>query len=86
MKKLFLFVAAAAATLSCRQMANDLVHEEVPAEILAFDVEEQMSSTISRAQRTVTITVPENAAMGALTIYKSPRVPPAPLPSPWGAK
>ena len=70
MRKLFLFVAAAAATLSCRQMANDLVHEEVPAEFLAFDVEEQMSSTISRAQRTVTITVPENAAMGALTISK----------------
>ena len=70
MKKLFLFVAAAAATLSCRQMANDLVHEEVPAEILAFDVQEQVSSTISRAQRTVTITVPENADMSALTLSK----------------
>lgn len=70
MRKLFLFVAAAAATLACRQMANDLVHEEVPAEILAFDVQEQVSSTISRAQRTVTITVSENTDMSALTLTK----------------
>ena len=70
MKKLFLFVAAAAAALSCRQMANDLVHEEVPAEILAFEVEEQISSEISRARKTVTITVPENTDMSALTISR----------------
>lgn len=70
MKKLFLFVAAAAATLSCRQMANDLVHEEVPAEFLAFDVENQVSSTISRAQKTVTVTVPEVQDLSALTISK----------------
>lgn len=70
MKKLFLFVAAAAATLSCRQMANDLVHEEVPAEILAFEVEGQLSSTISRAQKTATVTVPENMDLSALTVSK----------------
>jgi len=70
MRKLFLFVAAAAATLSCRQMANDLVHEEVPAEILAFDVKEQVSSAISRAQKTVTIFVTENTDMSALTLTK----------------
>lgn len=70
MKKLFLFVAAAAAALSCRQMANDLVHEEVPAEILAFEVEGQISSEISRARKTVTVTVPGNADMSALTISR----------------
>ena len=70
MKKLFLFVAAAAAALSCRQMANDLVHEEVPAEILAFEVEGQISSEISRARKTVTVTVPGNTYMSALTISR----------------
>lgn len=58
MRKIVLLFAAAAASLFCSQKWNDLVHEEVPAEITAFEVEEQSSVKISKSTRLVTVSVP----------------------------
>ena len=61
MKKVLILLGAALLTLSCSKWMNDLVHEEVPAYIEAFELEGQVSATISRAQNTVTVVVPEGA-------------------------
>ena len=66
-KTVFLF-AAILATCSCSQKWNDLVHEEVPADILAFELDGQTSVQISKAKKTVTAIFPEGTAFDALTV------------------
>lgn len=61
MKKVLILLGAALLTLSCSKWMNDLVHEEVPAYIEAFELEGQVSATISKAQNTVTVVVPQGA-------------------------
>lgn len=61
MKKELILLGAALLTLSCSKWMNDLVHEEVPAYIEAFELEGQVSATISKAQNTVTVVVPEGS-------------------------
>lgn len=68
MRKILLFAAALICLASCSQKWNDLVHEEVPAEITAFSVEGQVSSSIGKTLRTVTVTVPEGTDLTSLTI------------------
>ena len=68
MKKTVIYLMGVLATLSCSQKWNDLVHEEVPAEVTAFEVEEQSSVSISKAKRTVTVSVPEGTDFKALTV------------------
>jgi len=66
-KTVFLF-AAILATCSCSQKWNDLVHEEVPADILAFELEGQTAVQISKAKKTVTATFPVGTEFNALTV------------------
>lgn len=68
MRKIVLLFAAAVAALSCSQKWNDLVHEEVPAEITAFEVEEQSSVKISKSTRLVTVSVPAETDFSRLTV------------------
>ena len=68
MRKYVFLLAAAAAAVSCSQKWNDLVHEEVPAEITAFEVEEQSSVKFSKANRLVTVSVPEGTDFSRLTV------------------
>ena len=68
MRKTVLLITAAFAALSCSQKWNDLVHEEVPAEVTAFEVEEQSSVTISKAKRLVTVFVPKDTDFSQLTV------------------
>lgn len=63
-----MLVAAAITTLSCSKYANDLVHKEVPAEFLYFEVEGQEYCNISRAQKTVTVYLPEDANLSTVII------------------
>lgn len=68
MRKYFILFSAALAALSCSQKWNDLVHEEVPADITVFTVEEQVSVQISKAKKVVTVSVPEGTDMTSLTV------------------
>jgi len=68
MRKTFILIAAAVAAVSCSEKWNDLVHEEVPAEILAFEVEEQSSVKISKNSKLVTVSVPEGTDFSHLTV------------------
>ena len=68
MKKIVILLVAAFAVLACNQKWNDLVHEEVPAEITAFDVEGQVSSTINKSKKTVTVLLPEETDLSQLTV------------------
>lgn len=70
MKKTISILLAALTLASCSQKWNDLVHEEVPAEITAFDVEGQVSSQINKSARTVTVTMPEETDLSQLTVTK----------------
>ena len=67
MKRIAL-LAAILAVVSCNQKWNDLVHEEVVAEITAFEVEGQVSSQISKSSRKATVFVPEGTDMTALSV------------------
>ena len=53
---------------ACSGNWNDLVHGEVVAEITAFDIEGQVSSVISKARRTVTVTMPAGSALDHLVL------------------
>lgn len=63
-----ILIAAAFTAFSCSQKWNDLVHEEVPAEITAFELEGQTAVQISKARKTVTATFPEGTDFNALTV------------------
>ena len=69
MKKTSILLIALSLT-ACSQKWNDLVHEEVPAEITAFEVEGQVGSQINKSARTVTVTMPEGTDLGQLTVGK----------------
>ncbi len=68
MRKYFIFIAAALTAISCSQKWNDLVHEEVPADITEFSVEEQTSVQISKAKKVVSVSVPEGTDLTSLTV------------------
>ena len=68
MKKILILLAVAFAILACDQKWNDLVHEEVPAEITAFEVEGQVSSSINKSKKTVTVLLPEETDLSQLTV------------------
>lgn len=68
MKKYILILTALVAVISCRTLKNDLVPEEVLAEITEFKVVGQVSSTISKATRTVTVTLPKGTDMSKLQL------------------
>ena len=68
MRKTVILFASVLASFSCSQKWNDLVHEEVPAEITAFELDGQTSVQISKAKRVVTATFPEGTEFNALTV------------------
>ncbi|MBR4595303.1 MAG: PCMD domain-containing protein [Bacteroidales bacterium] len=68
MKKLVLFAAAAVAVISCAKQMNDLVHEEVVAEITAFKAEGELSSAISKASKTVEVKFAEGTDLSKVTV------------------
>lgn len=68
MRKSILLFAAVFTAFSCSQKWNDLVHEEVPAEITAFELEGQTAVQISKAKKLVTATFPEGTEFNALTV------------------
>ena len=68
MRKPILLFAAVFAAFSCSQKWNDLVHEEVPAEILALELEGQTALAINRTKRHVTASFPEGTDFTALTV------------------
>lgn len=53
---------------ACSGNWNDLVHGEVVAEITAFGIEGQVSSVISKARRTVTVTMPAGSKLDSLIL------------------
>ena len=68
MKKLIVFAAAAVAAISCAKQMNDLVHEEVVAEITAFKAEGELSSSISKASKTVEVKFAEGTDLSKVTV------------------
>ena len=68
MRKTILLFTAVVTAFSCSQKWNDLVHEEVPAEITALELEGQSAVRISKATRVVTATFPKGTELNALTV------------------
>ncbi|MBR5107030.1 MAG: PCMD domain-containing protein [Bacteroidales bacterium] len=68
MRKTVILLAAVFTAFSCSQKWNDLVHEEVPAEVLAFELEGQTSVRISKATKVVTASFPKGTEFNALTV------------------
>lgn len=68
MRKTFILFTAVVTAFSCSQKWNDLVHEEVPAEITAFELEGQSAVRISKATRVVTAAFPKGTQLNALTV------------------
>lgn len=68
MRKTVFLLAAVFTAFSCSQKWNDLVHEEVPAEITAFELEGQTSVRISKATKIVAALFPEGTDFSALTV------------------
>ena len=69
MKKLFPILALAVLT-SCIDKMNDLVHEEVPAYITAFEIDNQESSFVNMSENSVTVTLPPYTDPSKLRISK----------------
>ncbi|MBR1869631.1 MAG: hypothetical protein IJ799_06175, partial [Bacteroidales bacterium] len=67
MKK-YISIILAVAALSCSRNWNDLVHEEVVAEITEFGVEGQVSSVINKLERTATVEMPSGSDLGNLAV------------------
>lgn len=68
MKKYILILTALVAVMSCRTLKNDLVPEEVLAEITDFKVVGQVSSAINKATLTVTVTLPKGTDRSKLQL------------------
>ena len=68
MRKSIILFAAVVTAFSCSQKWNDLVHEEVPGEITAFELEGQTAVRISKTTRVVTATFPAGTDFSALTV------------------
>ena len=69
MKK-YLSILALAVLTSCIEQLNDLVHEEVPAYITAFEIDGQQSSFVNTSDKTVTVTLPPYTDPSKLRISK----------------
>lgn len=70
MKKSIITIAAALLLASCTQQWNDLVHEEVVANIIEFEIEGQVSSSISMADKSVTVKMPADTDLRELKVSK----------------
>lgn len=68
MKKYAFILCAALAVMGCSKKWNDLVHEEVVAQINAFSIEGQISCTISKAKKTVEVAVPVDTDLSKLKV------------------
>lgn len=68
MKKLILFIGAVWAFAGCTERWNDLVHTEVPASLIRFDVEGQLQSTFNGIEKSVTILLPYGTDPSSLTL------------------
>ena len=68
MRKTVILISAVLTAFSCSQKWNDLIHEEVPAEITAFELEGQTAVQISKARKTVIATFPEGTEFNSLTV------------------
>lgn len=68
MRKIVVLAVAALALLSCSKQWDDLVHEEVVAEVIDFGVENQVRCTILKSQRKVAVVMPEGSDLAKLTI------------------
>ena len=68
MKKYAFVICAALAVVGCSKQWNDLVHEEVVAQITAFSVEGQVSCTISKNKKAVDVVVPKDTDLTKLTV------------------
>lgn len=66
MKKCLLLFALV--LTACSGNWNDLVHGEVVAEITEFGIEGQVSASINKARRTVSVTMPAGTDLSALTV------------------
>lgn len=69
MKRLFIPLAVVLMA-SCTQQWNDLVHEEVVAVITEFEIEEQVSCSISPSQRTILVKMPADTDLSQLKLSK----------------
>ncbi len=68
MKKIIILIAAALLLASCTEQWNDLVHEEVVANINKFEIEGQVSSAINTLDRTVLVKMPSDTDLRELKI------------------
>ena len=68
MRNSILLFAAVFTAFSCSQKWNDLVHEEVPAEITAFGAEGQSDVKINKTKKVVTAYFPAGTDFSALTV------------------
>lgn len=70
MKKSIITIAAAILLASCTQQWNDLVHEEVVAVIDEFEIEGQVSSTISPSSKSIAVKMPADTDLRELKLSK----------------
>ena len=63
-----ILAGAAGLLLGCTQYWNDLVHTEVVADVLAFSVEGQVTSSVMKYNKTVAVLLPWDADPAALTL------------------
>lgn len=65
-----MFISFAVLQLSCLDRKNDLVHEEVPAEVIEFEIEGQLSSFINLSERNVHVIMPADTDLSKLKVAK----------------
>ncbi len=70
MRKYAFLFCALLALAGCSKQWNDLVPEKVEPQILAFDVEGQVSSSVNVDRKTVSIVVPTGTDLSQLTVAK----------------
>ena len=68
MKKYLFLILISVLPVSCLQDMNDLVHEEVVAEITAFEIENQKSSLINIVERTIKVEMPVDTDLSKLKV------------------
>lgn len=70
MKKYAFLLGALLALAGCSKQWNDLVPEKSDPQIIAFDIEGQVSSTINFDRKTVYVVVPTGTDLSELTVTK----------------
>lgn len=68
MKKTFILILAAICLSACTGKWNDIAHKEVPATIIAFAVEGQVQCTLSQMDKTISLVLPYDADIKAVTV------------------